>query len=150
MKTTLLWMVAAVLLALPATGAAADTQGDTAMMHETRVRIAFDGKEAVVVMFDNPLAAAFLAMLPMTATLEDYAGTEKIYYPPQKLDTKGGRNAEQERGDFCYYAPWGNIAIFYKGMGYGTSLYVLGRLESGKEALGAMDKNFTAKFEVIR
>ena len=146
MLRALILAALSVMLAFPASGIAAGRQGDTAM---AKVRITFDGKEAVATLFDNPQARDFMAMLPMTVTLEDYAGAEKIYYLPKKLDTSGGQNAEQVKGDFCYYAPWGNLAIFYKGMGYGTSLYVLGKLDSGKDTLGAMGKNFTATFEVI-
>ncbi len=150
MIKTLLLAALAFVFAIPASSWAANAQGGAAVAQKAQVRITFDGKEAVVTLFDNPQAKEFQAMLPITVTLEDYANAEKIYYLPQKLNTTGGQNAEQVKGDFCYYAPWGNLAIFYKGMGYGTSLYVLGKLDSGKEALGAMGKNFTAKFEMIQ
>ena len=38
-------------------------------------------------------------------------------------------------GDITYYAPWGNLAIFYKDAGYARGLVKLGRLDSGIEAL---------------
>lgn len=119
------------------------------MTKETRIRIAFEGREALVTMFDNPAAKDFLSLLPMTVTLEDYARTEKINYLPRKLTTTGGQTASSVQGDFCYYAPWGNLAVFYKGFGHGNGLYILGRIESGKEALGAMKGDFTATIERI-
>lgn len=140
-----LWAALAVWLAL--SGGAASARGDAIKTH---IRILFDGKEAVVALLDNEPAKEFLSLLPLTVTLEDYAGSEKISSLPHKLNKRGGRNAEQEKGDFCYYAPWGNLAVFYKGMGYGASLYVLGRIESGKEALAAMNKSFTATMERLR
>lgn len=116
---------------------------------DIRIRVTFDGKEALVTMFDNPVAKDFLTLLPMTVTLEDYARTEKIYYLPRKLATSGGQTGSEAQGDFCYYAPWGNLAVFYKGFGHGGGLYILGRIESGKEALGAMRSDFTATFERV-
>jgi hypothetical protein len=38
-------------------------------------------------------------------------------------------------GDIAYYAPWGNLAIFYKDFGYSRGLIGLGRIDSGIEAL---------------
>jgi hypothetical protein len=136
-----------ILLALPV---AAWAVGESTMMPKTQVRILFNGKEARVTMVDNATARDFLALLPLTVTLEDYANSEKINYLPRKLTTTGGQNAEQVKDDFCYYAPWGNLAIFYMGFGYGTSLYVLGSIESGKEELATMGKSFTATIELIR
>jgi hypothetical protein len=40
-------------------------------------------------------------------------------------------------GDITYYAPWGNLAIFYRDFGYSSGLVSLGRIESGIEALSA-------------
>ena len=37
-------------------------------------------------------------------------------------------------GDITYYAPWGNLAIFYKDFGYAKGLAKLGRIDSGIEA----------------
>ena len=39
-------------------------------------------------------------------------------------------------GDITYYAPWGNLAIFYRGFRYSPGLIRLGRIESGIEAFG--------------
>ena len=125
-------------------------KGGVDMAKETQVRVIFEDKEAIVSMLDNSAARDFVSLLPLTVTLEDYASAEKIYYLPRKLDVSSGQNAEQVKGDFCYYAPWGNLAIFYKGMGHSTSLYVLGRLESGKEDLAAMGKSFKATIELVR
>lgn len=145
MKTILPAFALLCLLSLSA-GAA---YGDAASGEAARLRIAFDGKEARVVMFDNPVARDFLSLLPLTVTFEDYARTEKICYLPRKLATGGGQTGSSVQGDFCYFAPWGNLAVFYKGFGHGGGLYILGRIESGKEALGAMKGDFTATIELV-
>ena len=69
-------------------------------------------------------------------TLEDYASTEKITHPPRKLSTAGApAGVDPSVGDIAYYAPWGNLAIFYKDFGYSRGLIGLGRIDSGIEAL---------------
>jgi hypothetical protein len=92
-----------------------------------KIRFTMDGKElATATLKDNATARELVALLPITLMLEDYAGTEKISYLPRKLSTAG---------DISYYAPWGNLAIFYKDFRYSKALVLLGRIDSGIEAL---------------
>jgi hypothetical protein len=43
-------------------------------------------------------------------------------------------------GDIAYYAPWGNLAIFYKDFGYSRGLVKLGRLDSSIETVERVRK----------
>jgi hypothetical protein len=53
-------------------------------------------------------------MLPLDLTLNDYSTNEKIAYLPRKLSEDGSDSFSGEAiGDLCYYAPWGNLAMFY-------------------------------------
>ena len=113
----------------------------------TKIRIIFNNEEVIVVLFDNPVSRDFASLLPMTVTFEDYAGIEKITYLSRKLTTQGGVSGRDVQGDFTYYAPWGNLAVFYKGFGNAGGLYILGRIESGKEKLAGMSSNFNALIE---
>lgn len=112
-----------------------------------KIKIIFQGGEATVTLYDNNLAREFFKRLPLEVEFEDFSHTEKIFYLSEKLETTGGENADELKGDFCYYAPWGNIAVFYNGYGHGRSLYVLGMLETGKNRLTAMRNNFKARIE---
>lgn len=101
-----------------------------------KIRLTFDGKAVEATLLDNATARDFLSLLPMTLTLEDYNATEKIGNPPRKLSTAGApAGVDPSVGDIAYYAPWGNLAIFYKDFGYSKGLIGLGRIESGVEAL---------------
>ena len=40
-------------------------------------------------------------------------------------------------GDIAYYAPWGNLAIFYRDFGFSDGLILLGRLDDGAETIAA-------------
>jgi hypothetical protein len=77
-------------------------------------------------------ARDFVSLLPLTLTLEDYNRTEKISDLPKKLSTHGApAGVDPSRGDIAYYAPWGNLAIFYKDFPYSRGLVKLGRIDSG-------------------
>ena len=101
-----------------------------------KIRLTFDGKAVAATLLDNKTSRDFFSLLPMTLTLEDYNATEKIGYPPRKLSTAGAPDGvDPSVGDIAYYAPWGNLAIFYKDFGYSKGLIALGRIDSGIEAL---------------
>ncbi len=101
-----------------------------------KIRLTLDGKRVEATLLDNATARDFLSLLPITLTLEDYNATEKIGYPPRKLSTASApAGVDASVGDIAYYAPWGNLAIFYKDFGYSRGLIGLGRIESGIEAL---------------
>lgn len=141
-------LVLAALMFLPGPAVAADG-AESAPAARHAVRILFEGGEAVATLLDNPLADAFVRLLPLEVEFSDFAGAEKIFYLPEKLPVLGAANADEQKGDFCYYAPWGNIALFYKGYGHGKNLYVVGSLVSGKEKLAAMKQDFKARIEVL-
>src|SRR5918995_6847598 len=101
-----------------------------------RIRLTYDGKTLEATLLDNATARDLLSLLPVTLTLEDYNGTEKIGYPPRKLSTAGApAGVDPSVGDIAYYTPWGNLAIFYKDFGYSKGLIGLGRIDSGIDAL---------------
>lgn len=95
-----------------------------------------DGSAVGALLEDRAIARDFSRLLPLGATLEDYASTEKIIYLPRRLDTTGAEaGCAPSSGDITYYAPWGNIAIFYRDFGYASGLIKLGVIESGLDAL---------------
>lgn len=115
----------------------------------TQIRLAFDGKEAVVVLEDNATTRDFLSMLPMTLTFEDYAGSEKISYLPRDLSTEGAPSIyDPSVGDLILYAPWGNLAVFYHDAGSSSGPVPMGHVESGLDLLTAMDGEFEVTVSV--
>jgi len=127
------------LIAQAADGSPTGSQATRVISQETstmKIRLTVNGKTMTARLDDTPTARDFLSLLPMTLTLEDYAATEKISYLPRKLSTAGApAGSDPSIGDITYYAPWGNLAIFYKDFGYASGLIRLGRIDSGIEAL---------------
>ncbi|ORC51194.1 hypothetical protein BZK31_27765 [Pseudomonas floridensis] len=96
-----------------------------------RIAMLAHGKTLTFTLEDNQTARDFVALLPLDVVLEDYASNEKINVLPRTLSTQGAApGITPAAGDFAYYAPWGNIAIFHKGFKYSPGLIKLGRLES--------------------
>jgi hypothetical protein len=100
------------------------------------MRITFGDTVVAATLDNNPTARDFHSLLPLAVTLEDYAGTEKIAYLSRKLSTSGApEGVVPVAGDLAYYAPWGNLAIFYRDFRYSPGLIRLGRISSSLEAL---------------
>lgn len=93
------------------------------IMEDMKLKITIGDRVLTATLYDNPTSRDLISMLPLTTTLEDYASTEKIFYPDRKLSTEGAPGGfDPSVGDITYYAPWGDVAIFYKDFGYASGL----------------------------
>jgi hypothetical protein len=86
---------------------------------------------------DNPTVRDFLSLLPVTLTLEEFNGREKIGYFSRKLATEGSPGSDPEDGDLIYYVPWGNIGFYYNtsGIGYSDQTIHIGTYDAPLEQL---------------
>jgi hypothetical protein len=124
----------ALVVAMPSTTNAESSGRTEALQVKTGLKIRIDAKGApvIVTLDDNQTSRDFIALLPLTLTLEDYAATEKIGYLPRKLLSSGAPAGITPRtGDVTYYAPWGNLAIFHKDFKYSPGLVKLGSIRDG-------------------
>ena len=87
-------------------------------------------------LIDSKTTQDFVSLLPLTLMLEDYASTEKISNLPKRLSTEDAPpGTDPSVGDIAYYAPWGNLAIYYRDFGYSNGLVILGKIDSDIETL---------------
>lgn len=134
MTNPVLAAATALLLMISAATTASQRQGET-----MNIKMTVAGQIITAALEESQSARDFFAMLPLTLPLEDYAGTEKIAYLPQRLTTQGApKGMDPQVGDITYYAPWGNLAIFYRDFGYSAGLIKLGHIESGLAHLTAV------------
>ena len=125
-------------------------EGDEENMENARIKLTVNGNEIFVRLDDNVASRELLEMLPLTLNFEDFNSTEKIATLPSELSTEGLPSGYTPKvGDFSYYAPWGNLSIFYEDFRYSNSLYKLGAIESGTEILGNMNGNFEVTIERV-
>ncbi len=97
-----------------------------------KIKIIKDGKELKATLQDNSTSKDFYALLPLTLKTDDFDSCEKTATLPKKLSINGApKGYEGRSGDITYYAPWGNLAIFYSfpSAGYASGLVYMGRIE---------------------
>jgi len=103
-----------------------------------KIKVKANGKTTVFELNDSPAAANLYAQLPLSIKVEDYSDNEKIFYPPKKLDSTDTPQANARAGTLAYYAPWGDVVMFYKDFGSAAGLYELGHAISGNEYIQGM------------
>ncbi len=100
-----------------------------------KVRLRMEDRIITATLNDSKAARDFASLLPLTLTLQDYNGTEKISDLHKKLSTEGAPpGSDPDIGDIAYYAPWGNLALYYRDFGYSNGLVILGKIDGGMEA----------------
>lgn len=106
------------------------------------IRVTLDGRPVDATLNDSPAARDLASLLPLTLDLEDFHGTERIGDPPRKLTTDDAPEPTAAKvGDIAYYAPWGNLALFYKnGPSASSDLLILGHIDADAEQLSQADR----------
>jgi len=98
-----------------------------------KISVKANGKTTVFELNNSPAARDLYAQLPLSITVENYSNNEKIFYPPEKLNTTDTPQADAQAGTLAYYAPWGDVVMFYGSFGSAPGLYELGHAVSGSE-----------------
>lgn len=97
-----------------------------------------NGKTTVFELNNSAAAKDLYAQLPLSIKVEDYSNNEKIFYPPKKLDITATPKANAKAGTLAYYAPWGDVVMFYANFGSAPGLYELGHAVSGQAYIQEM------------
>jgi hypothetical protein len=112
--------------------------------HDMDITLTVGDTELTATLVESETTRDFLSLLPLELTLSDYRETEKISDLPRQLSTAGAPEGhDPEVADITYFAPWGNLAIFYRDFGYSPGLVKLGSIDSGIEALAASSGEVT-------
>ena len=119
------------------------------MEQPVKIRIVAGDKMLVAELEDSATGRDFAALLPLDLTLEDYNRTEKISDLPGRLSIGGAPDGiTPAAGDLAYYAPWGNLAIFYRSFDYSRGLLRMGRIDGGLEELSEIEGRI--RIELVR
>ena len=114
---------------------AKDVNKDSFVM---KIQVTANNKTTVFLLNDSQAAKELFAQLPLTIEVKDYSDDEKIFYPPKKLNTTNTPLANAKAGTLAYYAPWGDVVMFYDDFGSASGLYELGHAVSGSEYIREM------------
>lgn len=113
---------------------------------EKTMTMTINGRDYIFVLSGTSTAASLSGMLPLELSFEDFAGTEKISYTPQRLSVSASDMGHSPvAGDLCVYVPWGNLCLFYKDYHYSDELVFVGRIEEGIEEIAAISGGFSAE-----
>ncbi len=100
----------------------------------------FHGETVEFELAQNTVATELAKRLPLILEFSDYANKEKITPPNEPLNLKMtakqgeiGTGYEPQIGDFFYFAPWGNLGIFYEKQPPHNGLALIGRLKNGAD-----------------
>jgi len=104
-----------------------------------KIQVTANGTSTIFELNCSVAAMDLYAQLPLGIKVEDFGKNEKIFYPPKKLDTTGAPPANGGAGTLAYYAPWGDVVIFYDHFGPATGLYELGQAVSGIEHIAGLN-----------
>jgi hypothetical protein len=101
----------------------------------------------VTIRADNPAVRDFLSMLPLTLTVEEFAGREKISYLPRELRHRGSPGSDPESGDLIYFVPWGNLGFYYnaEGIGHSDDTIQLGTYDASLDQLERLEGDVTVE-----
>lgn len=112
-----------------------------------RMTVNANGNAIVFELNDSQAAKDLYAQLPFSIEVQNYSSNEKIFYPPEKLKTGDTPLVKSAKtGTLAYYAPWGDVVMFYGGFGSASGLYELGRAVHGGEHI----KNLSGTIHIER
>jgi hypothetical protein len=112
----------------PSTTFAPTTGSATAV----NIRLTVEGRVVNASLNDSAAARDFATLLPLTLKLSDFHESERIADLPRRLSTTGApESADPQAGDLAFYAPWGNLAIYYRDAPPASGVVILGHLADG-------------------
>jgi hypothetical protein len=121
-----------------ADGRSKDETNTAEVQTTMKIRVTANGKAIEYELNNSPAAQDLYDQLPLNIDVENYSDNEKIFYPPRKLNTTATPLADARAGTLAYYAPWGNVVMFYGKFGSATGLYELGHAVSGGKHINKM------------
>ncbi|MDE7174364.1 MAG: hypothetical protein K2N70_08495 [Helicobacter sp.] len=114
-----------------------------------RVQMRFDNHDFIFVLAENAAARDLWNLLPLELRFSDYVGKEKVASLPKKLSAQESGDYDPQSGDFFYFAPWGNVGIFYAKQPPYPGLIKLGAIEGNQEAFIQALRNQKKDFVIL-
>ena len=104
-----------------------------------QMSVSANGNTIIYELNDSKAAKDLYEQLPLSIKAEPYAKNEIIFYPTSALDVSDTQLASGGgAGTIAYYAPWGDVVLFYDSFGSASGLYELGQVVSGSEYIKSM------------
>jgi hypothetical protein len=115
----------------------------------TKIKITIGATSFVVTTYDNATAKAFIALLPMTVTMNELNGNEKYNYLSGNLPNSPVNPSTINNGDLMLYGS-NCIVLFYKTFSASYSYTQIGSIDNPTDLETALGSgNPTLKFELL-
>lgn len=102
-----------------------------------------DSVAAIGEIYFSPAGKSFIALLPLTLTVDDYNHSEKLGTIEEKLNITGMvNNHNPQKGDIAFYLPWNSISIYYIDYGITKDLYQIGKVTWGLDNIIKQNTKF--------
>lgn len=105
------------------------------------------GHQVTIALNDSGAAQDLARQKPSEVRIENYSNDEKTFYPDKKLNLANTPRAHAVVGTLGYFAPWGDVCLFYRNFGSAAGLYELGITINGKDQISQLIG--TTKLEFI-
>jgi hypothetical protein len=97
----------------------------------TDIQISVNDQTFTAQLADNPTARDLSDQLPLTLRFRDFNRVEKIAKLPRPLTMEGvPAGDDPEVDDIGYYAPSGDLVLYYGDVGYWNGIVRIGRLDA--------------------
>ena len=143
-----LTLALALACASPCSLAAQPVESEQSMDNKISIRIG--DKVFPATLSDNTTATAFKKLLPLSITMTELNGNEKLFRLPGTLPARASTPSSIQTGDLMLYGP-NTLVLFYKSFPTTYSYTTIGRIDdpSGLEAaLGS--GNVSVNFEITQ
>lgn len=116
-----------------------DNETDPKEEPKMKMKVTAGKTEIIFELNDSQAAKDLYSQLPLTLEVEDFSTNEKVFYPPENLNTQNAPMADAGKGTLAYYEPWGDVVMFYAAFGSGRGLYELGQAISGADSIETLN-----------
>lgn len=114
-----------------------------------QIKVTVDSKSFLVTTYDNATARSFLALLPITITMNDVNGNEKYRPLESNLPTSAAVPPKINAGDLMLWGANG-LVLFYETFNTSYSYSKIGNMEDASGLKEALESNkATVTFELI-
>lgn len=121
----------------------------TASDDSTGIRITVNDQVVTGVLWDNASSRSLIDQLPLTLTFTDLNRVEKVGRIPRPLSMEGMPEGDDpEPNEIGYYAPSGDLVLYYGDVGYWPGIARIGQFTSGLDPIKDQDEDFTATIEL--
>ena len=102
-----------------------------------KIRMSIADKVVIATVADNATARDFVSVLPLSVSMKDLFGREKYGDLPKALSENGPRTNTYEVGDFAYWSPDHQFAVYYHQDGESIpspGVIPIAKIDAGAEA----------------